>query len=70
MLFFFLPVEDKLRRNLGWKLRLLGMCGIRTWFEFWDIVLKALTGINSLSFSFFFFFFYNEGGIALIGTVF
>lgn len=37
-------VEDKLKRNLGWKLRLLVMCGIRTWFDFWAIVLKALTG--------------------------
>jgi hypothetical protein len=26
--------EGKLKRNLGWKLRLLVMCGIRTWFDF------------------------------------
>jgi len=36
--------EDKLKRNLGWKLRLLVMCGIRTWFDFWVFALKALTG--------------------------
>lgn len=36
--------EDKLKRNLGWKLRLLVMCGIRTWFGFWVFASKALTG--------------------------
>ena len=36
--------EDKLKKNSGWKLRLLVMCGIRTWFDFWAIALKALTG--------------------------
>jgi len=41
-------VEDKLKRNLGWKLRLLVMCGIRTWFGFWVFALKALTGSKLL----------------------
>lgn len=43
-----LHVEGRQKRSLVWKLKLLVMYGIKTWFGFWVIALKAPTGTNPL----------------------
>ena len=42
--FAYTPTGDKQRKSLELKLKQSVTYAIRIWFDFWDIVLKALIG--------------------------